>query len=55
MRMKKKRFYEKPEMQVFEFEQQPQILAGSFGANASLDDPEDYIEGGNPLIDLLQP
>ena len=35
MLMKKKRFYEKPEMQVVELRQQPQILAGSsvLGAN----------------------
>ena len=29
--MKKKQFYEKPSMQVFELRQQPQILAGSNG------------------------
>ncbi len=28
--MKQKRFYEKPSMEVFELQQQPQILAGSF-------------------------
>ena len=27
--MKQKRFYEKPQMEVFELRQQPQILAGS--------------------------
>jgi hypothetical protein len=27
--MKKKQFYEKPSMQVFELEQQPQLLEGS--------------------------
>ena len=27
--MKQKRFYEKPQMEVFELKQQPQILAGS--------------------------
>jgi len=29
--MKKKQFYEKPSMQVFELKQQPQLLAGSSG------------------------
>ena len=33
--MKQKRFYEKPQMEVFELRQQPQLLAGSsvLGAN----------------------
>lgn len=31
--MKQKRFYEKPAMQVFELQQQPQILAGSGEGN----------------------
>ena len=30
--MKKKQFYEKPSMQVFELKQQPQLLAGSSGS-----------------------
>jgi hypothetical protein len=41
--MKKKQFYEKPSMQVFELKQQPQLLAGSNG-NGDLNpmsDPED--------------
>ena len=29
--MKKKQFYEKPSMKVFELKQQPQLLAGSAG------------------------
>ena len=29
--MKKKQFYEKPSMKVFELKQQPQLLAGSNG------------------------
>ena len=29
--MKKKQFYEKPSMKVFELKQQPQLLAGSGG------------------------
>ncbi|MBO4893122.1 MAG: hypothetical protein J5502_11005 [Prevotella sp.] len=39
-----KKKYEKPSMEVFELKQQPQILAGS-----SLDDPNDYNNGGNPF------
>ncbi len=42
--MKKKQFYEKPSMQVFELKQQPQLLAGS-----GLNDPSDYPGGGDPL------
>ena len=40
----KKLKYEKPAMRVFEFEQQPQLLAGS-----GLDNPGDYGNGGNPF------
>ena len=41
--MKKKQFYEKPSMKVFELKQQPQLLAGSNPApnQASIDDYED--------------
>ena len=42
--MKKKQFYEKPSMQVFELKQQTQLLAGS-----GLNDPTDYPDGGDPL------
>jgi len=41
--MKKKQFYEKPSMQVFEFKEQPQLLAGS-----ELDNPNDYPGSGDP-------
>ena len=42
--MKQKRFYEKPQMEVFELKQQPQILAGSFTGNRDnpYGDPIDY-------------
>jgi len=42
--MKKKQFYEKPSMKVFELKQQPQLLAGS-----GLGNPDDYPNGGNPF------
>lgn len=39
--MKKKQFYEKPSMKVFELKQQPQLLAGSaVNQSASIDDYE---------------
>ena len=37
--MKKKLFYEKPSMKVFELKQQPQLLAGSGGTTPY--DPQD--------------
>ena len=42
--MKKKQFYEKPSMQVFELEQQPQLLEGSFEGDRDnpYGDPTDY-------------
>ena len=42
--MKKKQFYEKPSMQVFELKQQPQLLAGSFTGdrNDPYGDPLNY-------------
>jgi hypothetical protein len=40
----KKREYEKPSMQDFMLEQQPQLLVGS-----GLDDPDDYGNGGDPF------
>ena len=40
--MKKKQFYEKPSMKVFELKQQPQLLAGSaVTQSGSIDDYED--------------
>ena len=42
--MKKKQFYEKPSMKVFELKQQPQLLAGS-----GLNDPSDYPNQGDPF------
>ena len=41
--MKKKQFYEKPSMKVFELKQQPQLLAGSTGSGYldPMSDPED--------------
>ena len=44
--MKKKQFYEKPSMQVFELKQQPTLLAGS-----GLNDPTDYSDGGDPFAE----
>ena len=41
--MKKKQFYEKPSMKVFELKQQPQLLAGSGTGQF-----DDYRDGGNP-------
>ena len=42
--MKKKQFYEKPSMKVFELKQQPQLLAGSFTGdrNDPYGDPLNY-------------
>ena len=43
--MKKiKKKYERPSMEVFELKQQQQLLTGS-----GLNDPTDYIPGGNPF------
>ena len=41
--MKKKQFYEKPSMKVFELKQQPQLLAGSNGSGDlhPMGDPDD--------------
>lgn len=41
--MKKKQFYEKPSMKVFELKQQPQLLAGSGGTNPYTPDNNPYI------------
>ena len=40
--MKKKLFYEKPSMKVFELKQQPQLLAGSGGTEPYTPDNNDY-------------
>lgn len=40
--MKKKHFFEKPSMKVFELKQQPQLLAGSNGANPYTPDNTPY-------------
>jgi hypothetical protein len=46
--MKKKQFYEKPSMQVFELKQQAQLLAGS-QLDGQLSDPEDYLIEDDPF------
>ena len=40
--MKKKQFYEKPSMQVFELKQQTQLLAGSGGSDPYTPDNNPY-------------
>ena len=40
--MKKKQFYEKPSMKVFELKQQPQLLAGSGGTDPYTPDNKPY-------------
>jgi hypothetical protein len=40
--MKKKQFYEKPSMKVFELKQQPQLLAGSGGTDPYTPDNNPY-------------
>ena len=44
----KKKFYEKPSMEVFKLQQQPQLLAGS-PVNGQLDDPDDYLFDDDPF------
>jgi len=44
--MKKKQFYEKPSMQVFELKQQQQLLAGSSG---DIPNSDPYTPGGDPF------
>jgi hypothetical protein len=44
--MKKKQFYEKPSMKVFDLRQQPQLLAGS---NGGLDPLSPFNPGTDPL------
>jgi len=46
--MKKKQFYEKPSMQVFELKQQPTLLAGS-QLDGQLSDPNDYLQEDDPF------
>ena len=40
--MKKKQFYEKPSMKVFELKQQPQLLVGSNGTDPYTPDNTPY-------------
>ena len=51
--MKKKQFYEKPSMQVFELKQQTQLLAGS-QLDGQLSDPEDYLPDDPNGVDPFQ-
>ena len=44
--MKKKQFYEKPSMKVFELKRQPQLLVGSSG----VDPLSPFNPGGDPLV-----
>ena len=46
--MTEKKKYEKPSMEVFKLQQQPQLLAGS-PVNGQLDDPDDYLIGDDPF------
>lgn len=46
--MTEKKKYEKPSMEVFKLQQQPQLLAGS-PVNGQLDDPDDYLIEGDPF------
>ena len=43
----KRKFYEKPAMQVFELQQQQQLLAGS--TTGQMNDPEDYLLEDDPF------
>ena len=47
--MTKKRKYEKPSMEVFECEQQQQLLAGS-DKSGPLSNPDDYESGDDPFL-----
>lgn len=44
----KRKEYESPTMDVVELKLQPQLLAGS-PVNGQLDDPDDYLDGGDPF------
>ena len=46
--MTTKKKYEKPSSKVYELKQQPQLLAGS-PVNGQLDDPDDYLNDGDPF------
>ena len=51
--MKKKQFYEKPSMQVFELKQQRTMLLAGSNPNA-LNDPEDYLPVDDPFSSAPQ-
>ena len=44
----KRKEYEKPSMEVFELQQQQQLLAGS-PLNGQMNDPEDYLLEDDPF------
>ena len=46
--MTEKRKYEKPSMEVFELQQQQQLLAGS--TTGQMNDPEDYLLEDDPFL-----
>ena len=46
--MTEKRKYEKPSIEVFELQQQQQLLAGS-AKRGQLDDPDDYLLEDDPF------
>ena len=46
--MTEKKKYEKPSMQVFELQQQQQLLVGS-AKRGKLDDPDDYLIEEDPF------
>lgn len=46
--MKRKK-YVKPHFEVYEFKQQPQLLAGSVAETGTLTDPTDYTGGDDPF------
>ena len=47
--MKEKKKYEKPQMQVFELRQHPQLLAGSNEGNREIPQNDPYTPGGSPF------
>ena len=47
--MEEKRKFEKPEIRVFELQQQQQLLAGS-QLDGQLNDPEDYLLEDDPFL-----
>ena len=46
--MKNKYFYEKPTMKVVELQHRTMLLAGSAN-RGQLDDPDDYLDDGDPF------